>query len=302
MSGDETVPVRPIKADPSHVFAFVPNLMRDMCKCGARLDAYGAPTAAAVGYCELAARPKAPMKVVSETSSIPDAAATAPVEPDGYLGFLEDLEVIAEERTADETAESREYYRRVQRVVAEERARLKHAEFDRVASGGVLMRTVPLAIEHSTTALDPEGTPEARERSRRTVVFDFDGVTCQYRNGWTGVEPTEDPVPGALEAINALYALGYEVVIVSSRCRHPDGAGAIERWLAKHGFPALRVTDVKVPGVVYLDDRGFRFKGDFMPFLDFMIRGDLSPWERPGKAGVVRRTTVADSSGSVSQP
>lgn len=237
MKSDETVPVRPIKADPSHVFAFVPNLMRDVCKCGARLDAYGSPSAAAVGYCEIAARPKAPMKVVSETSSIPDAAATAAVH-----------------------------------------------------------------VTQLTAALDPEGTPEARERSRRTVVFDFDGVTCQYRNGWTGVEPTEDPVPGALGAINELRSHGFEVVIVSSRARHPDGAGAIERWLAKNGFPALRVTDVKVSGVVYIDDRGFRFMGDFEPFLDFMIRGDLSPWERPGKAGVVRRTTVADSSGSDSQP
>ena len=121
--------------------------------------------------------------------------------------------------------------------------------------------------------------------SRKTIVLDFDGVIAQYKNGWTGVEPTEPPVPGAREAVEELIRLGYEVVVVSSRAymgEHPGGEHAIVRWLDANGFPPLRVTSDKVPAVLYVDDRGFRFTGDWREVLEFVARGPCSmmPWER----------------------
>ena len=57
---------------------------------------------------------------------------------------------------------------------------------------------------------------------QKTVVFDFDGVIHNYRNGWKAPDIIDDrPVPGIREAIADIHAAGYRVVVVSARCRYP---------------------------------------------------------------------------------
>lgn len=69
---------------------------------------------------------------------------------------------------------------------------------------------------------------------------------------WTGNTPTGKPIPGAKEALQALQAAGYEVLIFTARPCRPT-----RRWLRKHGFQGLykRVTNVKWPAIAMFDDR-----------------------------------------------
>lgn len=89
----------------------------------------------------------------------------------------------------------------------------------------------------------------------KTVSVDFDGVLHTYASGWTGVEPTDPPEPGALEFIERLIFMGLKPVVVSSRADTPSGVRHIEIWLHRHGFPQMRVTNEKVQAIAYVDDR-----------------------------------------------
>jgi hypothetical protein len=89
---------------------------------------------------------------------------------------------------------------------------------------------------------------------RPRLLVDFDGVLHAYSRGWADGTTYDGPIPGALEALAALDADGYEVVVFSTR-----DADQIVEWLAAHGFPAYRVTNVKEPAVAQIDDRAIRF-------------------------------------------
>lgn len=60
-----------------------------------------------------------------------------------------------------------------------------------------------------------------------------------------------------------MIARGYEVVVCSARAGNEGGKEAIEASLARLGFPPMVVSNVKLPAALYIDDRGFRFTGDF---------------------------------------
>jgi hypothetical protein len=86
---------------------------------------------------------------------------------------------------------------------------------------------------------------------------DFDGVLHAY-DGWHGTEQLNAPVPGALEFVQELLADHYVVIVLTTR---PEAT--VTAWLQEHGFPALSVTDRKPQALVYIDDKGFRFTGDW---------------------------------------
>lgn len=88
------------------------------------------------------------------------------------------------------------------------------------------------------------------------IAIDFDGVICKRRGiptirGWDNDEPME----GALDAINLLIRQGKKVWIFTSNSE-PE---KIVEWLARNGFPKLEVTNIKKPAHVYIDDRAIRF-------------------------------------------
>ena len=59
--------------------------------------------------------------------------------------------------------------------------------------------------------------------SKKTVVFDFDGVIHSYVSGWKGLSVVPDPVvPDIQAAINNLRMDGYKVIVVSTRCQRHD--------------------------------------------------------------------------------
>lgn len=100
--------------------------------------------------------------------------------------------------------------------------------------------------------------------SKRTVVFDFDGVIHSYTSGWQGAVFIPDPpVKGIGKALKQISEAGYEIVIVSARCAYACGEDAIKEWLIKHGLSCYvdRICKEKPPAVVYIDDRAICFDG-----------------------------------------
>ena len=115
-----------------------------------------------------------------------------------------------------------------------------------------------------------------------TICLDFDGVLHSYASGYTGIEVVDDPTPGAQRFIEHLIAKGYKVVIQSARAAEHGGTDAINLWLAKNDFPKMEVTSTKPKAVLYLDDRGMRFEGDFGEVERFIESGDMVPWYKVG--------------------
>lgn len=94
-------------------------------------------------------------------------------------------------------------------------------------------------------------------KQKRTIALDFDGVIHAY-DGWKNGK-ISGPIDGARDAVVELIRRGQEVVIFSTR----DPA-MIQAWLAVHGFPQnLKITNVKEPFYVMVDDRAFRFNGQW---------------------------------------
>ena len=117
---------------------------------------------------------------------------------------------------------------------------------------------------------------------KQTIILDFDGVIHSYSSGWKGADVIPDPpTPGAKEAIARLRER-YIVVVVSSRTHQPGGIEAIKNWLAKHDIEVDDVPSHKPPHVCTVDDRAFRFEGDWQAVLDG-IEGACVPWNKKGK-------------------
>jgi len=107
----------------------------------------------------------------------------------------------------------------------------------------------------------------------KTIAVDFDGVVHAYSKGWQDGTIYDPPLPGALDALEALME-SYAVFIHTTR-----DAGTVAGWLSERGFDTLvdvegpkhpkrefwndtgvlLVTDRKLPAVAYIDDRGIRF-------------------------------------------
>lgn len=110
--------------------------------------------------------------------------------------------------------------------------------------------------------------------AKKTISIDFDGVIHGYQSGWRGAGVCPDPVvPGAIEFVRAAL-VRFDVAVYSTRAETVAGALAIREYLRRHGLSdaelqALRITSGKPKAVLYIDDRGYQFAGQF-PSLDFV--------------------------------
>jgi hypothetical protein len=111
---------------------------------------------------------------------------------------------------------------------------------------------------------------------KKTIAIDFDGVLHSYKKGWTGYVPFDEPVPGAIEFLDWLFGLSrFNVAIFSSRARELEGIEGIKAWFKHHGvseywIKKMTITDRKPPALVYIDDRGLRFDGNFQFVKNFL--------------------------------
>ena len=118
---------------------------------------------------------------------------------------------------------------------------------------------------------------------KKTVALDFDGVIHSYTSKWQGASIIPDPpVEGAHEAIKELRKR-FKVVILSTRANDPDGYVAMQRWLSEHGIEVDGIAgEGKPKAILYVDDRGFRFDGNWGSVLKALENGSdgVEPWNR----------------------
>lgn len=116
-------------------------------------------------------------------------------------------------------------------------------------------------------------------RARYTIAIDFDGVIHDW-DGTNAFDPTDisgPMIPGALEFLHKMLH-NFDVVILSARARTWRGRRAIRRWLKNEagmmwyengcgceGFESIKVTAIKPPALMYVDDRAHRFTGSNFP-------------------------------------
>lgn len=156
----------------------------------------------------------------------------------------------------------------------------------------------------------------------KTVAIDFDGVVHAYSKGWQDGSIYDEPVPGAFDAIASLMEQGYSVFIFSTRSPRQ-----IKKWIKKQIFESeyqhdgmggdpddyiypiysydvqvipfwtkfwnkknvLGVTRRKLAAQVYIDDRAYRFNGNWIQTL--LEAPKLKTWqERP-----THPTTLAEA-------
>lgn len=115
--------------------------------------------------------------------------------------------------------------------------------------------------------------------SKKTVVFDFDGVIHSYTSGWKGADVIPDPVvEGIQSTINSLRQEDYEVIIVSTRCACPEGMSAVKKYLADNNIVVDAVMKEKSPAICYIDDRAICFDGHPETLLE-KVR-NFTPWNK----------------------
>lgn len=119
---------------------------------------------------------------------------------------------------------------------------------------------------------------------RPTICADFDGVLHSAVSPWVASDIAPDPpVPGAIEWLRNLLCDGRVAVAVHS-CRSDSSMGILcmQAWLEAWGLERELVDHIEWPtdkpgATVYVDDRGWRFCGQF-PSLDDLL--DLRQWQR----------------------
>jgi len=124
---------------------------------------------------------------------------------------------------------------------------------------------------------------------RYTVSVDFDGVIHEYCTPWINAHTIPDrPVPGAIEWLfHTIQKM--DIVIFSTRCKTWRGRRAMKAWLKNHaegvwwpspdsiGLEEVKFSYTKLPALVYIDDRAFRFEG-FFPTIEQIHK--LKPWNK----------------------
>lgn len=111
-----------------------------------------------------------------------------------------------------------------------------------------------------------------------SICLDFDGVIHSYESGWKGADTIPDaPVVGTKEAIEELRKT-YDVKVYSSRCGQEGGKQAMADWFLKHGIVVDQICDHKPPALVYVDDRGVTFNGNWAECIESIK--NFNQWQR----------------------
>lgn len=87
-----------------------------------------------------------------------------------------------------------------------------------------------------------------------TLLIDFDGVLHEYHGNFADL--LGHPMPKARAALWQLEPK-YRLICFTSRTNQEE----IRAWLRRHGFPEMRITNIKEPAHLIIDDRTICFRG-----------------------------------------
>lgn len=107
---------------------------------------------------------------------------------------------------------------------------------------------------------------------KQTILIDFDGVLHDY-HGWKGNEELGGPIEHARHALHILEKT-YRLVVFTTR-----NAPIVKRWLEHYGFPEMKVTNIKEPAFLIIDDRALTFTGEWSEGFLTQIRNFVPHWE-----------------------
>ncbi len=90
------------------------------------------------------------------------------------------------------------------------------------------------------------------------VALDWDGVLIDHPCNISFEEVLKyGPMKDAPRIVTYLESKGIELYVLTSR--KTEQLPQIRKWLKKHGFPEMKVTNKKTSAVAYIDDRAIRF-------------------------------------------
>ncbi len=114
---------------------------------------------------------------------------------------------------------------------------------------------------------------------RKLICLDFDGcISNSVHGGYDQDAFIFEPTEGIKEWIEEMSQY-HDFVIFSARELTDVGKSNLYVWLEKHGFPKLKITNVKpARGHLFIDDRAYNFDGSNLPTVDFVT--NFKPWNR----------------------
>ena len=93
---------------------------------------------------------------------------------------------------------------------------------------------------------------------KRVIALDWDGTLIDHPPNISFTETlTYGPIPGAVKVLNYLANSGIEFYVLTARGDHE--LERIKKWIKRHGFPKMEVTNKKRPATMFVDDRAVRF-------------------------------------------
>ena len=106
--------------------------------------------------------------------------------------------------------------------------------------------------------------------SSKRIIVDCDGVIAGKDHG--GDYAKAPPLTYGIEQVNKLYDLGYEIVLYTARygdresgnihMQYNRGYREWTDWLEKHGVKYTHAFMGKPAGVMYIDDKAARVRGN----------------------------------------
>jgi uncharacterized HAD superfamily protein len=91
---------------------------------------------------------------------------------------------------------------------------------------------------------------------KKTIAIDMDGVICVEER--TFDRPLAEPIPGAVESVNAIHKSGHTVIIWTARGW--EQYRTTENWLKRNGVSYDVLLMGKPIVDVFIDDRAIRFQ------------------------------------------
>jgi len=116
-----------------------------------------------------------------------------------------------------------------------------------------------------------------KNESHKRIMVDFDGTIHKYSKGFYDGSIYDEPFEGVKEALNQLKEKGYEIIIYSARIcpdvneDHEHQMEEMKEWLNRYEIPFDDMTYKKLAADLYIDDRGYRFEGDWNKEFPIML-------------------------------